>query len=159
MKLLAVRCSACLALGLGLLAASQVNADVIPESKVPAKVRAAAEKAVPKAKWTDFSKESEDGEMWFELEGTDAQKRYVYVTVTAEGVVGEVMTEVKAKDLPKAVVAALSAKLPRYKVATYYEVRSDGKVTRYDLEGKRPRDKEDITVSVSADGKTVEIDE
>ncbi len=50
-------------------------------------------------------------------------------------------------------------KLPRHKVTTHYEVRSEVKVTRYGLEGKRPRDMEDITVSVSVDGKSVEIEE
>ena len=44
-------------------------------------------------------------------------------------------------------------------MATTYEARHEDKVIRYDFEGKRPRDKKEITVSVSADGKEIEIDE
>jgi hypothetical protein len=57
------------------------------------------------------------------------------------------------------VTTALKKKLPRFQVATAYEARQEGKVIRYDFEGKRPRDKKEITVSVSANGKEIEIDE
>jgi hypothetical protein len=44
-------------------------------------------------------------------------------------------------------------------VKTAYEISQDGKVESYDFEGRRPKDKDDIIISVSADGKTVEIDD
>lgn len=218
--------AAALAVGLWLAGAAAGRGDEIDLAKVPAAVRGAADKAVPKADWTSASKETDDGkEFWYELEGTDAKGRYVHATVAADGKVNEVstevpfkdapgavtaalaaklsgfkpattheirtdgkverydlegadakgravyvsvspggeldevFTEVKPADVPKAAAAALAAKFPRFTAATVYEVRAGGKVERYDFEGKRPRDKEEITVSVTPDGKSVEVDE
>jgi hypothetical protein len=127
-------------------------------AKVPAKAKEAATKAVPGARWTGASQHEEDGEITFELEGTDAEKRYVWAEVSAEGEVEEVGTEIPMKQVPVVVTAKLKASLPRFVSTTVYEARQDGKAIRYDFEGKRPRDKEEITVSISADGKEIEID-
>ena len=112
-----------------------------------------------RAKWTGASKSEEDGEVTYELEGEDAAKRYVWVELTADGKVNEVGFEIQFGEAPSVVTSALKKKFPQFQVASTYEARQEGKVVRYDFEGKRPRDKEEITVSVSADGKEVEIDE
>ena len=149
-----------LAVGLGALASSATGAAEIALKKVPAVVRAAADKAVPEAKWASASKETEDDkEFWYELEGKDAKGRNVHVSISEGGKVDEVSTEIASKDAPKVVTDALSAKFPKFKIETSYEIVKDGKIDRYDFEGKRPRDKEEITVSVSPDGKKVEVDE
>lgn len=131
--------------------------DDIPIDKLPAAVKKAIDAAVPKAKWTTAGKSEEDKKVSYEIEGEDAKGRYVWVEVTAEGKVVEVQTEVPLKDAPKVVADALTKQFPRFKVETTYEVQVDGKVARYDFEGKRPKDKEEITISVSADGKTIDV--
>lgn len=128
-------------------------------SKVPAKVMMAANKAVPKAKWMEATTSEEDGKVYYNLDGTDAKGRAVTVEVTAEGKVTEVVTEITEKEVPMVVMKALRAKLPKFAIAAVFEVRQEGKVVGYDFEGKRPKDKEEITVSITADGKKVEIDE
>ena len=133
--------------------------DKVDLAKVPAKIKEAASKAMPHARWTGASRSVEDGKVTFELEGEDAAKRYVWVELTAEAKVNEMGTEIASGKVPHVVSAALKKKFPRFQVATSYEARQDGKVIRYDFEGKRPRDKEEITVSVSPDGKEVEIEE
>ena len=63
------------------------------------------------------------------------------------------------RGLPDVVRDAVKARWPRFKMSAAFEIRKDGKVTGYDLEGKRPADKHEIGLSVSADGKEIEIDE
>jgi hypothetical protein len=133
--------------------------DKVDLDKVPAKVKEAAGKAMPRAKWTGATKSVEDGVVTYELEGEDPAKHYVWVDVTADAKVSEVGTEIAAAKVPQVVTAALKKKFPRFQMSSAYEARHEGKVIRYDLEGKRPRDKEEITVSVSPDGKKVEIEE
>ena len=123
-------------------------------SSVPQAARKAAEKAVPGGKW-----QAAFIQTIFELEGTDAKGRAVVVDVTDDGEIGEISTEIPLKEVPAVVMTALKAKMPRFTVESATESRQEGKVVGYSLEGKRPRDKEEIAVFVSPDGKTVEIDE
>lgn len=128
-------------------------------AKLPAKVRKAADAAVPGAKWEEAHKDTEEGVVIYELDGTNARGRDVTVMVTAEGKVTEVETELPLTEVPQLVRDALKAKMPRFKITAAFEIREEGKVTSYDFEGKRPKDKEEITVSVSVDGKTIEIED
>jgi hypothetical protein len=139
--------------------AAETADDKIALAKVPVKIKEAASKALPRAKWTGATKSVEDGEVTYELEGEDAAKVYVWVELTADGKVNEVGSEIVIGKVPQVVTAALKKKFPRFQVASSYEARKEGKVIRYDFEGKRPRDKKEITVSVSVDGKEIEIDE
>jgi hypothetical protein len=132
--------------------------DEIELAKLPAKVRRAADLAVPGATWSNAYKDDEDGELVYEIDGKDRQKRSVTVEVSAQGDVNEVETEIPFKEVRENVQAALKKKMPRFKVSAAFEIREDGKVAGYNFEGKRPRDKEDIVVFVSVDGKEVEID-
>lgn len=220
-----VRRASALALAwLGLAAAAGAGEAPIDLAKVPGKARAAADKAVPGATWTAATRHDDGGEVSYELEGQDAKKRDVWVTVAADGTVEDVQTEVAFADLPEAarkgiaaavpgftpdevyevrdgtdvyyelsgqdrrkrdvwlsvypdgkvdevstavtmkevpaaVVNAVKAKFPKFQASAGYEVRLDGKVVRYDIEGRRPRDKDDITLSVTPDGKEVTVDE
>lgn len=133
--------------------------DEIDLDKVPAKVKEAASKALPKAHWTGASKSVDDGKVTYQLDGEDAAKRYVGVELTADAKVNELQFEIAYAKVPQLVTAALKKKFPRFQVAKSYEARQDNKVIRYDFDGKRPRDKDEISVSVSADGKKIEIDE
>lgn len=139
--------------------AAEDSEEEVPLAKVPEVVRKAADKAVEGAKWEAAYKVQEDGETFFELAGKDSKSREVIVTVTPQGEVDEVVTEIALKDIPEVVTAAVKEKYPRFKVKLAFEITDEGKVTGYDLEGRRPKDKNDIGIHVSADGKTVEIDE
>jgi hypothetical protein len=128
--------------------------DEIALESLPSIVRKAVDKAVPGGKW-----ESATCQTVYELEGTDAKGRAVVVEVNDDGEVGEVSTETSVMAVPSAVVSALKSKLPRFAVQSVFESRHGGKVVGYSFEGRRPRDKEDVGVFVSVDGKTIEIDE
>jgi hypothetical protein len=133
--------------------------DEIGLAKVPAKVREAASRAVPGARWTGASRSVEDGSVTYELEGQDSGKNDVWVALTADARIKEVGTEIDDEKVPPVVTAALKKRFPRFDVNAAYEVRQNGKVIRYEFEGKQPRDKETITVAVTPDGKTVEIED
>lgn len=126
---------------------------------LPPKVRAAADKAVPGAKWTGASKDEDGGEVTYSLEGTDSKGRDVTVEVSAAGEVEEVMTEIPLAEVPATVMAALKAKMPKFEIAGAVAMSQGGAVDGYEFDGKRPKDKEEITVYVSADGKTIEIED
>ena len=134
--------------------ASVARGDDIEVAKVPSSVRKAVDKAVPGAKW-----ENAYSEMTYELEGRDGKGRAVVVEVTDDGEVNDVSTEIPIKEMPEAVVAAFKSKMPRFKASAVYESRHKGRVVGYSVEGRRPKDKNDIGLFVSPDGKTVEIDE
>lgn len=141
-------------LGLFEVKRGKMRGDDLAMTKVPSAVKKAAEKAVPGGKW-----ESAFSETIFELEGTDGKGRAVVVEVTDDGEVNEVSTELPIKEVPETVLSALKAKMPRFKIETVFESKQSGKVTGYSFEGKRPRDKEEIGVFVSPDGKTIEFDD
>jgi hypothetical protein len=132
-------------------AASEEDIDL---ADVPAAVKAAAVKAVPKAKW-----EAAASETIYVLEGKNAKGRSVEVTITEDGDVEDVSTELPVKEVPEPVLSALKAKMPRFKIEAVFESRAEGKVVGYSFEGKRPSDKEEIGVFVSPDGKTIDIDD
>lgn len=131
----------------------------IPLSKVPEKVKTAADKAVTGAKWEAAFLMTEVDEKFYELEGRDSKGREVTVTITPEGTVEEISTLIPLKAVPEPVTAALKAKLPRFKPALVFEIREGGKIAGFEFEGRRPNDREDIAVFVSADGKTIEVDD
>jgi hypothetical protein len=128
-------------------------------AKVPHKVKEAASKAAPGVEWETASKSEEDGEIVYELDGEDASKRYVYAHISADATVNEVAFEIAIEKVPPVVTAALKKRFPAFRVEKAYEAHQNGKVFRYDFEGKRPRDKEEIEVYVSADGTDVKIEE
>jgi hypothetical protein len=140
-------------------APSEEDEDEVPLARVPAKVRKGADSAAPKVKWEAAYRTKEDGHTHYELEGSDAKGREVVVTLTEEGELVEIETEIPLRDVPDVVRDAIKARWPRFKMSAAFEIRKDGKVTGYDLEGKRPADKHEIGLSVSADGKEIEIDE
>ena len=134
-------------------------ADKIELAKIPTNVKQAANKAMPRAQWTGATKSTDDGKVTYELEGEDAAKglrlgRADTPTRKSTRWGPRSLSERSRKSSRR----LLKKKFPRFKVETAYEARHEGKVIRYDFEGKRPRDKKEITVSVSADAKEIEID-
>jgi hypothetical protein len=126
---------------------------------VPAHVKSAANKAAPHVKWKTAFKSEQNGEVMFELEGIDQKKRDVTVILNGEGKVEEIETEIPVEEVPATVMAALKAKVPTLEVAAVTEILEGKKIVAYDFAGTRPSSNKSIGVYVSADGKTVEIDD
>src|SRR5262249_44232300 len=108
-------------------------------------------------KWAEATRETDEGVTTYYVVGKNARGREVEVSVTPEGQLIEVATEVTMAEVPKAVLSGLKTKLPKFKAEYAAEVRRDGKVVEYSFEGTQG--KEEIEVTVSADGKTVEIED
>jgi len=127
-------------------------------AKVPAVVRQAAEKAAPGVKFTQATKETEEGKTTYSLEGKNAQNRDVTVEVTPDGKVLEVETEIEMNEVPKIVSSALKAKMPTFLPVEASTIHKDGKLVWYAFEGKDEKGAE-LDVLVSPDGKTVKLDD
>jgi len=127
--------------------------------QVPAHLRQAAAKAAPGVQWKTAFKNDEDGEVTYEIEGVDQKKRDVTVTLTADGKVEEIETEIPVAEVPEVVMKALRAKFPRLEIVAVTEIQEEHKVVGYDFEGTRPKDNQTIGVYVTADGKMVHIEE
>ncbi len=126
---------------------------------VPAHVKSAASKAAPHVKWKTAFKIEEDGEVMYELEGVDQKKRDVAVILNGAGKVEEIETEVPVDEVPATVMTALRAKVPTLEIAAVTEIQEGKKIVAYDFAGTRPSSNKSIGVYVSADGKTVEIED
>ena len=129
-------------------------------ANLPEIIRNAADKAIPNAKWNKVVKDTDGKDSWYEVSGMDAKGRKICVTVEPNGDIEEIETEIKAQNTPKSVMAARRGRLPNFKISAVYEIRSDEhKITRYDFDGKRLKDKEDVTISFTVDGKFIKLDE
>jgi hypothetical protein len=101
----------------------------------------------------------DDGDLAYEISGFYQTERKVILAANASGEITESEMEVAVSDVPKTVMSALKAKMPKFRAITVYEVTEDGSVTGYQFEGKRPKDKRSIDVFVSADGKEIDVDD
>jgi hypothetical protein len=126
---------------------------------VPAHVKTAASKAAPHVQWKTAYKSDVDGEVMYELEGMDHKKRDVTVILNAEGKVEEIETEIPVKEVPAPVMAALKAKMPNLEIVAVTEIQEGKKIVAYDFEGTQPSSDKPIGVYVSADGKTVKLED
>jgi hypothetical protein len=105
-------------------------------------------------------KDTDGKDTWYDISGIDAKGRKICVTVEPNGDIDEIETEIKSQNTPKSVMAALKERLPNFKISAVYEIRNDeDKVMRYDFDGKRLKDKEDVTISFTVDGKFIKLDE
>lgn len=137
-------------------AADQEEIDL---AKVPQNVKTAASKVVAGVKWTAAFKSKDEGKTIYDLEGTDEDGRKIEVEVFADGKVVQYQKEVPLKDVPNVVTDALKAKMPKFKVSLAAQVFHDGELVAYHFDGKRPKDKEDIGVLVSLNGKKIAVEE
>ena len=129
-------------------------------ANLPEIIRNAADKAIPKAKWNKVVKDTDGKNTWYEVSGMDAKGRKICITVEPNGDIEEIETEIKSQNTPKSVMTALRGRLPNFKITAVYEIRNDqDKIIRYDIDGKRSRDKEDVTISFTVDGKFIKLDE
>lgn len=151
----------------------------IPLNKLPPAIRAAANKAAPKVQWVQVTKQTDDGEVTYELAGVTDKKRLVTVEVDVDAEIVEVNRELDANDVPKPVLTAFRGKFPRAQIDAVFEVLQDDEIVGYEFNCTRPRKPakgkggrgkgkgkgkrgkpmdEEVTVIVSPDGKSVEIE-
>jgi hypothetical protein len=134
----------------------------IPVDKVPAALRAAADKLFPKAKWADAHHARHDDEERYELLGEDAKGASLSVEGTIKGAVTGVEREIDPKDLPKPVTAVLKSRFPKFTVEGALAVYAGDNITdlgkaelTYQLNGEGAKGK-DLTVELAADGTVLE---
>ncbi len=134
---------------------------------VPAVVKAAAEKAAPKAKLTKAMMEIEHGQKVYELQGMMDGKK-IEVDVMEDGRVDEIETEIMMDAVPAEVSAALKKRVPNFKPKFIEKSErpmmaagggaGDGEAeVYYEFEGQEGEMACDV--EVSADGKTLLIEE
>jgi hypothetical protein len=146
-------------MGLGGLVPLTTTADEdeVDLKDVPAAVRAAADKTVPQATWMEATKETDDDETTYHLNGADAKGREVNITLTALGQVEVFETVLSVTDLPANVVEVLRT-LPQVKWTDATEKVEDGKTT-YEVSGSDLRDRESNVFFTSDDQVTIYTDQ
>jgi uncharacterized membrane protein YkoI len=148
-----------LSVGMLIAATGAVLADEgrrVSLDKVPAVVKAAADKATPGAHWKKAEKEMEHGKMVYELKGRDAKGKKVKVEVSPDGNQVTVEEKVSLDKVPGAAKAAADKAIPgvTWKAA---EQETEGGKTVYELKGHDPKG-ERVEVEVSPDGNQVTVE-
>ena len=114
-------------------------------------------KTLPQVKWTDATEKVEDGQTVYEVSGTDLKDRESNATVTIDGQ-WTIRTELDLPEIPGVVSDALKAKIPAFRPESVMSVTENGRLVAYAFLGTGPDD-EEMEVSVSADGKTVKVED
>jgi len=107
----------------------------------------------------DLSAGGKDDSRAYEVGGTYDNDRRALLEVTADGDITDIEREIAQGDVPKAVTAGLKRKIRTFQTSGVFEISEDGSVVGYQFVGKKPKDKKEIDVFVSADGKEVEVEE
>jgi hypothetical protein len=141
-----------------LLIASTAGGDEekVPLDKVPQAVIKAVKVKFPKATIEKATKEVEDGKTIYEIELEEADQD-ITVSLKDDGTIVEIEKEIAAKDLPAAVISALSAKYPLGSLTKVEEVTKGEKVT-FEVVVSQP-DKKPREVVFDRSGKIVEDEE
>jgi uncharacterized lipoprotein NlpE involved in copper resistance len=105
------------------------------------------------AKWTKATMKTGEAETTYEATGTNAKGQELTVTVT-DGDRSTVRTELEVFDVPSVVIDAIKAGRPKFRPSSVALVDAQGSVA-YVFDGKE--DGEEITLSVSLDGKTITV--
>jgi hypothetical protein len=131
----------------------------IPLSDIPPEIKAAADKAVPGAKWHSAEQETDKGQTIYELKGKDAEKdREVEVEVTPDGKLLQTEVEVPLNEIPDAVRSTLKNRWPDFKPKEVKAVTRQDGTQGYEFEESKAGGKE-FEVFISGDGKTVDVQE
>lgn len=138
------------------LATANAKEEDVPLDQAPKAVLDAVKAKFPGAKLTEASKEIKDGKTTYEIALEHKRQEYT-VSVTAEGTINEVEREMKIKDLPQAVTAAIKKKYPKAELEEAEEVTASDKTT-YEVVIETSA-KKDIKVTVDSAGKIIEEEE
>jgi hypothetical protein len=148
--------------GFTLLAFSQqVGADdeeiPIALAQVPVVIRNVAIKAAPGLRAMRATRTVEGARTYFNIHGIDALGHDMNVEVTARGQVLSVSTVIGLSEVPGEIYRALRKKTPGVLWLGAEAMSKSGKVVAYRLGGRDPHQL-DVEVTVSADGRSVEIE-
>jgi hypothetical protein len=144
-------------LGLACIVQAAATETPVALSRVPATVVDAARKAAPGVKLSKALKTVEDGKVYYDLIGIDARGREVDVELTARAQVLGVGTEIPMNEVPPAILTALRAKTKGMKFTDAETVTLGGRLISYRFEGETAGG-DDVEVTVSPDGRSVEVD-
>jgi hypothetical protein len=132
--------------------------------KVPDVVKKAASEVAPIVNWSGAYQDTDEGQVVYELEGEDAQERDVTVVVTAAGKVTTVEMETSLNEVPQAVTAAVTAKLPKFQATAAYAIRRGTDLARvepaeraYALDGTEGNERE-VSIEVTHEGKITSLE-
>ncbi|HEV3415629.1 MAG TPA: PepSY-like domain-containing protein [Pirellulales bacterium] len=144
--------------GWAMSAANGRAADTIPLDKVPEKIMAAINSRFPGQELKSVEKETENGNVVFDVELTQKGRKYE-ADIKEDGTILEIEKETAAKDFPAACSDAIKAKYPKAKIEEIMEVNKvEGKKEtpiHYECVLSEPG-KKSFEVVVALDGKTVE---
>lgn len=152
---------ACILFGLTAFSAgARADEEKIDLKDVPRAVLDAVKAKFPKGEIKSAEKEDEDGKTTYEV-AVKADGHAIDVALKADGTILEIEKEVAAKDLPKAVAAAVEAKYPKATVKKAEEIiafKGGEEEKSYEVvvaeTGKKA-----VEVKLSADGKIVKHEE
>lgn len=127
--------------------------------KLPPGIRAAADKAVPGARWQKAEQESGKAGVHYELKGKAADGvRHVEVELAPDGRLLQTEREAPLSGVPEAVRNKLKAGWPDFKPDEVKSVSREGQAGAYEFEGPRPQGRE-LEVFISTDGTIVYVEE
>jgi uncharacterized membrane protein YkoI len=117
----------CLAFG----SITRAQEEKVPLDKVPAKVKDGVKAKFPGAEMVAASKEKEGDKTVYEI-SIKNKGQNIDVTLTEDGKIVSIESEIAAKDLPKPVAEALEKKYPKATVEKIEEISKGDKIT-YEL--------------------------
>ena len=129
---------------------------------LPKAIADAVKKRFPKAELVEATREIEKGktteyEVTVRLNGKE-----IDITLTPDGAITDLVKEITAKDLPKAVAAALMKRFPKATYTSYHQIISvtKGRETtdHYEVE-LETAGKKVFEVEIAPDGKFISVEE
>ena len=139
----------------GWAAGTRAEEEKVKLDQVPKAVMDAARAKFPGAEIKGAEKEVEDGKTSYEI-GLVHEGHKIDVVISPEGTIKAVETTVEAKDLPRAVTAAVEAKYPGATLGKAEKIEEDGKTT---YEVKLASGKKKLEVLLDAKGKILKTEE
>lgn len=126
----------------------------VSAKKVPRAVIAAFKSSYPQAVIRGYSKEIENGKVFYEIESTENGMTRD-VLYHPDGTVAEVEESMPADELPQAVKDAMAAQYPKAVITLAEKVSRDG-VTAYEVHARI--NKKRIEVKFDETGKVLEVE-
>jgi hypothetical protein len=153
----ALRLTACVALMVTLVSAALCQ-EKLDATKLPPKVAEAVKKRFPGAMITQATKETENGEVIYDIEMTKDGKKHE-MDCKEDGTVVDIQNEIDPKDLPAVAASAIKAKYPNSTIKEVGEILvvKDNKETRDHFEVIiETAEKKETELTVSLDGSKIE---
>src|SRR6267142_1035278 len=141
-----------------LLAALTLAQEKVDASKLPPKVAEALKERFPGATITQVTKETENGEVIYDIEMIKDGKKHE-MDCKEDGTLVDIQNEIAVQDLPAAAVNAIKAKYPNSTIKEVGEILvvKDKKETRDHFEVIiETADKKEVELTVSLDGTKIE---